>query len=49
MATPYRKASTARGYDGLLRVHLLPALGDMKIGEVTHDDVIRWAAASILP
>jgi integrase len=41
VARPYRKASTVRGYEGLLRVHLLPALGDMKIGEITRDDVQR--------
>jgi len=41
LARPYRKASTVRGYEGLLRVHLEPALGSMKIGEITRDDVQR--------
>jgi integrase len=41
LARPYRKASTVRGYESLLRVHLLPALGRMKIGEIERADVQR--------
>ncbi len=38
---PYRKPRTASGYEGLLRVHLLPAFGHMKIGEIERADVQR--------
>ncbi|MCX4239945.1 integrase arm-type DNA-binding domain-containing protein [Paraliomyxa miuraensis] len=41
LARPYRKPSTVRGYESLLRVHLLPALGRMKIGEIERADVQR--------
>lgn len=41
IARPYRKASTAKGYDSLLRGHLLPALGHMKIGEIEREDMQR--------
>jgi integrase len=41
IAKPYRKASTSHGYERLLRNHLRPALGSMKIGDITRDDVQR--------
>ncbi|MCA9712471.1 MAG: site-specific integrase, partial [Myxococcales bacterium] len=41
MAEPYRKASTVRGYRGLLRKHLLPALGSIKVADVERADVER--------
>jgi len=39
IARPYRKPSTVRGYESLLRVHLLPALEDTKLGEIDRADV----------
>lgn len=41
IAKPYRKASTVRGYEAILRKHLRPALGHMRIGEIQRDDVQR--------
>lgn len=42
VAGPVRKPSTLRGYEKLLRKHLMPAFGRMKIGEIDRADVQRF-------
>lgn len=41
IAEPIRKASTLRNYWGMLRKHVLPALGRMKVAEIERADVER--------
>ena len=36
-----RRASTSKGYLGMLRHHIRPALGRMKVADVRHEDVDR--------
>jgi hypothetical protein len=38
---PARKPATARYYDNLLRIHILPALGSRRARELTHSDVAK--------
>lgn len=42
---PHRAKLTAVMYDQYLRVHILPALGDRRLGDVRPGDVERWVAA----
>lgn len=39
---PKLKASTAAGYESLLRVTVLPRWGEVKLAEITHADVQEW-------
>src|SRR4051794_25479297 len=39
-----RKPSTVRDYHSILKAHLLPAFGDMRIEDITTEGVERWAA-----
>lgn len=39
-----RKPSTLRGYRSAIRVHLLPAFGEMPVESVTPDEIERWVA-----
>jgi integrase len=41
-AEPYMKRTTVVGYRSLLRRHLLPALGSMKVTAIDRQDVIRF-------
>lgn len=41
-AEPYMKRTTVVGYRSLLRRHLLPALGGMKVTAIDRQDVIRF-------
>lgn len=41
IAEPKRKATTLRNYRGMLAIHILPALGRMKVGEIERADVER--------
>lgn len=38
------KATTRRGYEGMLRGHVLPRWGDTKLADVTHEQVAAWVA-----
>ena len=38
---PARKPATARYYDNLLRIHILPALGNKRARELTHSDITK--------
>jgi integrase len=37
-------ATTRRGYEGMLRTHVLPRWGDAKLADVTHEQVAAWIA-----
>src|ERR1043165_5124132 len=39
-----RKPSTVRDYDSIIKAHLLPAFGDMRLEDITTEGVERWAA-----
>jgi len=38
------KATTRRGYDGILRVHVLTRRGAVKLADITHEQIARWIA-----
>lgn len=38
------KATTRRGYDGILRVHILTRWGAVKLADITHEQIARWIA-----
>ncbi len=38
------KATTRRGYEGMLRVHVLPRWADVKLADVAHEEVAAWIA-----
>jgi integrase len=40
-AGPYCKPRTAKGYEAILRLHVIPALGTMRIEEIERSDVER--------
>ena len=39
-----RKPSTARDYHSILKAHLLPTFGEMRLEDITTEGVERWAA-----
>src|SRR3954471_11594371 len=39
-----RKPSTVRDYHSIIKAHLLPAFGDMRLEDITTERVERWAA-----
>lgn len=39
------QANSATGYESAIRLHVVPALGDIPIAELTHDDVQRQVSA----
>ena len=41
--TATRKPSTLRDYRSIIRAHLLPAFGEMRLEDITTDGVERWA------
>jgi integrase len=38
------KATTRRGYDGILRVHILTRWGAVKLADITHEQIAGWIA-----
>lgn len=36
------KATTRRGYEGALRVHIVPHWGHVRLNEITHERVAAW-------
>jgi integrase len=38
------KPTTRRGYEGLLRVHILPEWGSVRLGDITHQGIAAWVA-----
>lgn len=38
------KATTRRGYEGMLRVHIAPAWGTVKLTDVSHEAVAAWVS-----
>jgi hypothetical protein len=38
------KATTRRGYDGMLRVHILTRWGAVKLADITHEQIAGWIA-----
>lgn len=38
------KATTRRGYEGMLRTHVLPRWGNAKLADITHEQVAVWVA-----
>src|SRR5690606_4189223 len=40
-ARPYLKPRTVKGYETILRVHVLPALGSMRVEEIERTDIER--------
>jgi integrase len=38
------KATTRRGYEGVLRNHVVPRWGDVKLADITHEQVAAWIA-----
>jgi integrase len=38
------KATTRRGYEGVLRVHVVPRWGDVKLVDIAHEQVAAWIA-----
>ena len=42
-----RKPSTLRDYDSILRIHVLPHLGEIPVEELTSGRVEHWAADEI--
>jgi integrase len=39
-----RKPSTLRGYESIMRAHLLPAFGERRLEDITADEVEAWSA-----
>jgi len=39
-----RKPSTARDHHSILKAHLLPTFGEMRLEDITTEGVERWAA-----
>jgi integrase len=39
-----RKPSTLRGYESIMRAHLLPAFGERRLEDITSDQVEAWSA-----
>jgi integrase len=39
-----RKPSTLRGYESIMRAHLLPAFGERRLEDITSDEVEAWSA-----
>ncbi|HEX3510591.1 MAG TPA: tyrosine-type recombinase/integrase [Solirubrobacteraceae bacterium] len=39
-----RKPTTLRGYESIMRAHLLPAFGDRRLEDITADEVEAWSA-----
>lgn len=44
-----RRANTCEGYESALRLHVVPRFGDMRIEEITHEDIQEWVDAFSLP
>ena len=44
-ARQHNKASSIGEYERLIRLHILPAFGPMRVGDVTQADVARWHAS----
>ena len=38
------KPTTRRGYEGVLRVHILPEWGPVRLGDITHQGIAAWVA-----
>ncbi|HUO73412.1 MAG TPA: N-terminal phage integrase SAM-like domain-containing protein, partial [Solirubrobacteraceae bacterium] len=38
------KPSTVRGYHNAIKVHLLPVFGEMKLSDITVQEIERWRA-----
>lgn len=38
------KATTRRGYEGALRVHVMPRWADVKLADITHEQIAAWIA-----
>lgn len=39
------KATTYRGYDSMLRTHVVPRWGDVSLAEITHEQIAAWVGA----
>jgi integrase len=42
-----RKPSTLRGYESIMRAHLLPAFGERRLEDITSDQVEAWSATLV--